>query len=211
MAFSANPADGDFTRAGGVMYLAEHGRWVRAGAKGLPFVHRSFYMLNETGDLKASWPRVPNKKIAMQAAWDPTVQTNTRIQIWGGNGAPIDFSGKVDDYHIMAEWGETGVSVNNTAITTQPPTSDGLLLHYGQPSHQGVIGEPHYIHAEFLEYLTGYINIRWTAMLTNSYNTTIQTTGEAVVHTDINNIQAVGLHFEGNPSLSKAAAHTQWF
>jgi len=211
MAFPTAPANDQFHREDGVLYYAADGRWKRAGDKGLDFRHASVYMLNQTGALKARLPRLPHKKIMMHAVWEPQTVSNTRIQIWGVNDQPISFTGKVDDYHLFACWGDGGLSKNNSAITSQPPTNNGILVHDGGATHRSIDGEPHYIEAEFTEHVANYINIRWTALITNQHNTAIHTIGEAVVHTDLKQIQSVGLTWDANPRLTKAAAHTQWF
>jgi len=210
MAFPTAPTSGQFHREDGVLYFADSGRWKRAGDKGLDFRHVSQYMLNATGDLKARHSRIPHKKIMMHAGWEPQTQANTRIQIWDHNNLPINFSGRVDDYHIFCNWGDGGLSVNN-GVATQAPNNDGILMHYSGTTHRPIDGQAHYIEAEFTEHVAGYINIRWSAVISNLHQTAIHTIGEAVVHTDLKAIQSVGLTWDGNPRISKAAAHTQWF
>ena len=210
MPWPTNPANGAFHRQDGVLYIAEGGKWNRAGAKGLDFRAKAHYKLNSAGPMKCRFPRLPHKKIVMDAVWQTGTVTKVRIQIWGVNDQPIDFNGKVDDYHIWAHWGDGGISVNNTAITSQPANVNGIIAQYGDDSHRANSDAQH-IRVEFTEHVGGYINMEWQMLVTNGFNTCIQTIGEAIVHTNLKSIQSVGLTWDGNPTIIKAAAHTQWF
>lgn len=216
MAFPANPFQGQFHREDDVLYMGVDGVWNRCGVGGLDFMGNSLYVTNHTGPLSIEAMRWPHRKVLMKAAWEPSAYAHVRIQLWN-DATPIQPVGfqvagraDVDRASLHACWGDGGISISDNMLTTWPPNNNGIVATYGSDSHRGAPGRVQSIDVEVMG-IGSYAQLSWTIYITNSFSSVVQTKGEATIKVDAAHIGAIGLTWDGNPVITRASAHAQWW
>ena len=209
MTFPATANEGAVHHEQNVKYVFQAGRWIQGGVKGLPMVSSSDTRISGRGDLKTVAPRRAKNLIVCTMAFSFTERSNVRIRLWDHANKPLDLGVGAGStgYRIQSSWGDGGHQISDMA-------------QFGSPNIDGVVMNDHTVLPDnslpqFLEVRIfnnsdgwGEMQWRWTGI---GEGTPYQLFGSFENAYSVQEIGAIGLHFDQNSNVETANLLTQWW